>query len=48
MHHIQLCNIAILSTKPRYMDHVFREATEIELHPNIMNREVGFCLSNKS
>jgi hypothetical protein len=29
------------------MGHIVREAIEIELHPNNMNREVGFCL-NKS
>jgi hypothetical protein len=27
------------------MDHIFGEAIEIELHPNILNRDVGFCLS---
>jgi hypothetical protein len=29
------------------MDCIIREAVVIELHPNIMNREDGFCL-NKS
>jgi hypothetical protein len=29
------------------MDHIIREATEIELHTNNMNRENGFC-QNKS
>jgi hypothetical protein len=27
------------------MDQMVREAVEIELHPNNMNRDVGFCLS---
>jgi hypothetical protein len=27
------------------MDRIFREDIEIELHPYIMNREGGFCLS---
>jgi hypothetical protein len=27
------------------MDCIVREAIEIELHPNSMNREVGICLS---
>jgi hypothetical protein len=44
-HCIQLHHTTIISTKPRYMDHVIREATETELHPNNMNRENGFCLS---
>jgi hypothetical protein len=44
-YHIQLHNTNILSNKPRYMDYIFREVTEIELHPNIMNREDYFCLS---
>jgi hypothetical protein len=44
-HHIQLQNTTILSTKPRYWDRIIREAIEIQLHPNNMNREDGFCLS---
>jgi hypothetical protein len=44
-HHIQLQNTTILSTKPRYKDRIIREAIEIELHPNNMIREDGFCLS---
>lgn len=44
-HCIQLRHITILSTKLRYMDCIIREAIEIELHPNTINREDGFCLS---
>jgi hypothetical protein len=44
-HHIQLQNTIILSTKPRYKDRIIREAIEIELHPNNMNRDDGYCLS---
>jgi predicted GIY-YIG superfamily endonuclease len=44
-HRIQLHNTSILATKTRYMNRVIREAIEIELHPNNMNREVVFCLS---
>jgi hypothetical protein len=36
---------AILSTKSRCLDHIIREASEIEHHPNSMNREDGSCLS---
>jgi hypothetical protein len=43
-HSIQLHHTIILSTKLRYMDHIIREPTEIELHANNMNREDGFCL----
>jgi hypothetical protein len=43
--HIQLQNITILSTKPRYMDQIISEAIEIELHPNNMNGIGGLYLS---
>jgi hypothetical protein len=43
-HHIQLHNTTNLSTKPRYMDHIIKEAIEVELHPNNINREDVFCL----
>jgi hypothetical protein len=44
-HLIQLQDTRILSTKSRYMDQIIREATEIELHANNMNKEDDFCLS---
>jgi hypothetical protein len=44
-HCIQLQNTTILSTKPRYINKMNREATKIELHPKNINREDGLCLS---
>jgi hypothetical protein len=41
-HRILLHHTTILSTKPRYMDHIIGEAVENELLPNKMNRDVGF------
>jgi hypothetical protein len=41
-HRIQFHNTSIFATKTRYIDHIVRKAIEIELHPNNMNREVGF------
>jgi hypothetical protein len=35
--------MSVLSTKSRCMDCVIREAVEIELHPDDINRENGFC-----
>jgi hypothetical protein len=40
-HHIQLHNTTILSTKPTDMDHIIREAIEIQLHPSNMNRRMA-------
>jgi hypothetical protein len=44
-HQIQLQNARILAKKSRRMDRIIREATEIKLHPDNMNREDGFSLS---
>jgi hypothetical protein len=42
-HRTQLPNTGILA-KSRYMDRIIREAIEIELHPNNINREDGFFI----
>jgi predicted GIY-YIG superfamily endonuclease len=42
---IQLQDTTILSTKPRHMDNMIREAIETELHLKSMSRENGLRLS---
>jgi hypothetical protein len=44
-HCIQFHSSSILAMKTRYMDRIVREAIEIGLHPSIINREGGLCLS---
>jgi hypothetical protein len=44
-HRIQLQNTIILMKKMRQMDQILREAIEIELHLDTVNREDGFTLS---
>jgi hypothetical protein len=38
-HHIQLQDTKFTSTKPSYMEQLIREASNMELHPNSMNRQ---------
>jgi len=43
-HCFQFQDTSILAMRSGCMEHIIREAIEIELHPDNMNREEGFSL----